>query len=192
MKRRTVLAGLGSLTASSALAVGSGAFTSVSADRTVTVETADDNQALLGLEERGDGEYGDGGRSLKGGDTVSFSFPGVGRRLEDPEVGLGVDSVYVFVNDGGESAEADPDRGLARVENQGTQPVEVYSVHRTDTEIEIELFDVTDSDRTALRDDPVQLGAGEFVDVGFRIRTFDADVGEFDETLTVVADQPGD
>lgn len=49
-KRRKFLAGLGALASGSAAAVGTGAFTSVSANRSVSVETAGDADAYLGLE----------------------------------------------------------------------------------------------------------------------------------------------
>jgi len=192
MKRRTIIAGLGSLAASSALAVGSGAFTSVSATRTVAVQTADDNDALLALSQRGEGAGSHGGRSDEGGtpEEVYFNFPGTSRQVEDPDLGLGTDSVYEFDQDSGEADDSDPTKGLLRIRNQGTQPVTVYSQFDTDSELDIELYDVTDPDRTALRNDPVKLAAGEHVDVGFRIRTFGAAVDDFEETLTIVADQP--
>lgn len=190
MKRRTLLAGVGSLTAASSMVLGSGAFTNVSAARTVNVELADDNQSLLALHERGEARYAEGGRSNKGGDTLSFSFPGVGERINDPDTGLGVDSVYEFTQDSGEASKQDPEQGLARIQNQGTQPVEVYSAHETNSDLEIELFDVTDSDWTALRDDPVELTVGAEVHIGVRIRTQNGSTGEFDETLTIIADQP--
>jgi len=47
MKRRQLLTGLGGLAAGGSLLVGSGAFTSVSANRQVSVEVAGDNTALL-------------------------------------------------------------------------------------------------------------------------------------------------
>ena len=190
MKRRTLLAGVGSLAAASSTILGSGAFTTVSADRTVNVEVADDNQSLLALHERGESRYVEGGRSNKGGDTVSFSFPGVGRRIDNPSLGLGVDSVYEFTQDSGEAGNQNPEQGLARIQNQGTQPVEVHSVHKTDSPLEIELFDVTDSDWTALRDDPVELTVGAEVYIGVRLRTHGGSTGDFDETLTIIADQP--
>jgi hypothetical protein len=192
MKRRTFVGSLGALAAGGSAVLGTGAFTSVSASRSLTVEVADDNDALLALSELGEGSDGKGGRSQKGGDTVSFSFPGVGRRLADPDLGLGTDSVYEFDRDSGEADAADPERGLLRVENRGTQPVDVHSEFPDSSQIDVELFDVSDPDRTALRDDPAELGVGEFVDVGFRISTDGADIGTFDETLTVVAEQPTD
>lgn len=187
MKRRTVITCFGGM-AASALAVGSGAFTTVSAKRMITVETAEDDEALLALSDRGDSGDGFSGRSWSDGGTISFSFPGTGKRIENPELGLSVDSVYEFTQDSGNDAE----KGLARIENKGTQPIEVYSTHQTDSSLEIELFKIDSPERTALRDKPAELTVGAFVDIGFRIYTYDADIGDFDETLRIVADQPDD
>lgn len=55
MNRRKALIGIGSLAVGSGAALGSGAFTSVTADRDVTVETAGDSSAYLQLV--GDDEY---------------------------------------------------------------------------------------------------------------------------------------
>ena len=191
MNRRTLIAGLGSLTASSVFTMGTGAFTSVSADRRLTVETAGDNNALLKLKQLGDGT-GYGGRSIENGtpEQVMFSFPGTGELDENLNFGLGVDSVYEFDRDSGESDDPDPTEGLLRITNQGSQLVEVYSEDTTPSDIDVELYDVADQDDTALRDRPAELDVGEFVDVGFRIRTFGADKDTFEETLTIVADQP--
>lgn len=48
-KRRKFIAGLGALATGSAAAMGTGAFTSVEAERDLTVETADDANAFLGI-----------------------------------------------------------------------------------------------------------------------------------------------
>jgi len=50
MNRRKFLIGAGSLAAGSAAAMGTGAFTSVSADRTVSVNVADDANSFLALD----------------------------------------------------------------------------------------------------------------------------------------------
>lgn len=186
MKRRNLLTALGALTGVGGV-VGTGAFTSVSAERQLAVKTEGDNNALLRLKQLGSGE-----RSEEDGspEKVEFSFPGDEELWDDPSLGLGTDSVYEFDRDAEESDGGSPTEGLLRIENQGTQPVDVYSEHQTDSELEIELYDVTDPDETALRDDPVTLDVGEYVDVGFRIRTFDADIGRFNETLTIVGEVP--
>ena len=164
---------------------GTGAFTSVSADRRFQVEVADDNNALLALSQLGDGK-----RSIESDspEEVEFAFPGGEEFRDDPSLGLGQDSVYEFDRDSNESDQSNPTDGLLRIENQGVQSVEVYSTHQTDSELEIEIYDVTDDDETALRESPVTLDIGEHVDTGFRIRTFDAAIGSFNETLRVVAE----
>lgn len=189
MKRRTLLVGVGGLATACSTIVSSGAFTRVSAGRRISVDTSDDNDAFLALSQRGDSGYHAGGRSTETGtpEKVQFSFPGFGERLTDG-LGLGVDSVYEFDRDSAESADSDPVEGLLRIKNQGTQSVEVYSKHQTDSEIEIELYDVIDSKKQAFRDNPTLLDVGEYVDVGFRIRTFGAEVDVFNETLTIIAE----
>jgi hypothetical protein len=60
LRRRSVIVGLGSLVAGLGTVVGSGAFSSVSADRTVSIETTGDSDALLRIEAGDDGsEYVD-------------------------------------------------------------------------------------------------------------------------------------
>jgi hypothetical protein len=192
MKRRTVLTGLSGLIAAATATIGSGAFANVSVERKATIRVADDNDAFLALSQLGGGRYSVGGRSIENGspEVVQLSFPGVGERLNDPELGLGVDSVYVFERDSGESGSGATE-GLLRIGNQGTQTVEVTAEHTMGSELEIELYDVTDSDRTALEDEPVELAVGDAVNVGVRIRTFEADLGTFNETITIAAEVPG-
>lgn len=194
MKRRTFLLGVGSTAVASSAALGTGAFSSVEAHRRLEVEVAGDNDALLGLKQRGDGTDDLNGRSLEGGTPgqVAFSFPGTGELDEDADLGLGADSVYEFDRDSGESDDDEPTEGLLRITNQGTQSVRVYSQFETESNLVVELYDVTDPDKEALRDDPVELAVGSHVNVGFRIRTFNSDIGTFEETLTIVADQPDD
>lgn len=181
MKRRTILGAFGLLGSGSALTIGSGAFSYVRTDRELTVETAHDNDAYLGLR-----QLGSGTRSYEDGtpEKVAFSFPGLLERIDDPDRGLGTNSVYEFVYDANE----DDTPGLLRITNQGTNDVVVYTEHDTESELVIETFDVTDPDRTALRDDPAALSPGEEVDVGFRIETFDAQPDTYDETLTIVGE----
>ena len=63
MERRKFVIGMGSLAAGSAAAVGTGAFTSVEAERDVTVEVGGDNDAYLGLEAERDDIISDDGDS---------------------------------------------------------------------------------------------------------------------------------
>lgn len=180
MKRRTFFGVTAGTVAGSAL-IGSGAFNVARVDRGLDVEVTHDNDAYLGLR-----QLGSGTRSYEDGtpERVIFSFPGLYERIDDQNLGLGKDSVYEFVYD---AEEADT-RGLLRITNQGTETVDVYTEHDTESELEIETFDVTDSDRTALRSEPVALDPGEYVDVGFRIETFDTQIDTHEETLTIIAE----
>lgn len=67
MNRRKVLVGLGTIVAGGGVAFGSGAFSQVSAQRTVTAETKGDGSAYLDLS--GDGDY-----LSSSGNQVEFTF----------------------------------------------------------------------------------------------------------------------
>lgn len=180
MNRRRFIVGVvgGSVASSTVLATG--AFSSAETDRGVAVEVAHDRDAYLGLNELGNGK-----RSIIDDGKIVLRFPGFQEAIDDPALGLGKDSVYEFVSD------ADDDTpGLVRITNQGSNVVSVYAEHDSSSDLEIEMFDVTDPDRTALRIEPVELAPGEYVDVGFRIETFDAQSRTYDETLTIVAETP--
>jgi len=69
--RRKFLAGIGALASGSAAAVGTGAFTSVSANRDVTIDVVDDANALLGI----DGSNASNGDYLvEGGDVAALDI----------------------------------------------------------------------------------------------------------------------
>jgi hypothetical protein len=183
MKRRQFVLGLGAVTASGATLLGSGAFTSVSADRTISVETAQDSEAFLELDARGDAE-----RSAAG-DTVEFEFPSLAEQVGDdvnpqnPQ-GLGRDSVYRFASD------VDGRNGLLQITNNGTQSVDVFAEQQTSGDVpEIDIFDVETGDLLT-SGSPGTLDVGElnFLNVGFRIDTTGVDTDEHDIDLTIVAD----
>jgi hypothetical protein len=99
MDRRKFIAAMGSLAAGGAAATGTGAFTQVSADRTVTVDTESDAEgALLGLEPNDeDGVYAD---TTNG--TLEVTFEDVNKN-----------AVTTFEN-------------LVTIENNGTSSCDVY------------------------------------------------------------------
>lgn len=74
MQRRKLLAGLGSLAAGGAAAIGSGAFTSVEANRDISVAVADDSEAFLAIEPA-DTPNGDAYAEENGG-TIELNFDG--------------------------------------------------------------------------------------------------------------------
>lgn len=176
MNRRRFLTAIGASAGAASLVLGSGAFTTVSAQRTVSVDVADDFRAFLRLEPLTKGGINDEstGRSGTAGETVSFDIPGI-RDGENPHAaGVGPDSVYEF-------------RGLLEVINQGTQPVTVRSEYDGD------LADVAlvDDSGGVLRSAPPTLDVGDGIEVGLQIDTHGAETGEYDEMLTVVGERVG-
>ena len=175
MKRRRFLAGVGGLTAAGGAALGTGAFTSVEAERSVSIDVADDDRAFLRLEPLVKDGIKDNptGRSKDFGQTVSFTIPGTGDGESQSAEGVGLDSVYEF-------------HDLLQVSNQGTQPVALYSSYDGDSLADLALV----NDNGVLRNDPPILDVGDSIDVGLYIDTHGSSIGEFDETLTIIADQP--
>ena len=110
MNRRKFLIGAGSLAAGSAAAMGTGAFTSVEADRTVTVSTAEDNNALLRLEATGDNANSAYATTNNGEISIDLGS------LTGAEQGGGVNqnsTTRIF--------------DIFTIQNQGTQPAIVYA-----------------------------------------------------------------
>lgn len=104
MQRRKFIAGVGSLAAGAAAVTGTGAFTSVSANRSVAVDVADDSDALLAIEPQATpngNEY-----ASKNSGTVELDFSGTD------------------VGGGGLNRNAETIiRDILQVRNQGTQDV---------------------------------------------------------------------
>jgi len=110
MKRRNLLIGMGSLAAVSAATLGTGAFTSVTANRQVDVEVAGDEDAYLGLD--GTGSNNSNAYVDTSGGQVSFDFSSSNNNVN----GNGFNPNSVTVID-----------SLLQVSNQGTQSVEFYA-----------------------------------------------------------------
>ena len=101
--------GAGALATGSAAAIGSGAFTSVEADRDISVEVADDSDAFLALEVH-DGPNGAYAEETGDPGTIEFNFDGDA----DTEGGSGIsDEAFWNFED------------VFVIQNQGTQPVGV-------------------------------------------------------------------
>lgn len=109
MQRRKLLASFGSLAAAGAAGIGTGAFTSVSADRELTVEVADDANALLRLVPV---------PASENADYVEVEDGQFAADVSDGNDGL--------LGDGVNSRAVTTVADLFRVENQGTQPVYVW------------------------------------------------------------------
>jgi hypothetical protein len=117
MQRRKFIAGLGSLAAAGAATIGTGAFTSVDADRSVAVEVASDSGAFLALERDTRG----GNATANANDYVDINGGQVSLDITNtdaPGNGQGLNNNATTVID-----------DILQITNQGTQPVYVGYTH---------------------------------------------------------------
>ena len=188
MKRRTAILGLGSLVVSGGVAAGTGAFTSVEANRDITVDVADDADALLGLDPD---RLGNSAYATESDGVVGIDVSQDGDRDFDGE---GVSPFALTTIE-----------EVIEVTNQGTQDV-VVSVESEDPSLEelegeFELFatdpeDGTD-DRANLRkgtdtEDLQVIGPGDPIALGFEVDARDTDLDNLegdlaDLTVTITA-----
>ncbi|NHX34986.1 MULTISPECIES: hypothetical protein [Halolamina] len=199
MDRRKFIAGLGSLTAAGAAGIGTGAFTSVQANRGLTVDTADDSNAFLAIEamsgDNADDYVEDGGNGTVTLDFTNTDSPGSGG-------GVNRDSTTIFDD-------------LLKITNQGTNTVIVGhrqsfgpakgALYHEDDDVS-QLGDIagdygtpdndgiTNLDTAAAKNLPVLEPGESLENVGFFV-TPDADASEdfVNGTITFTAgDQPSD
>jgi hypothetical protein len=129
MNRRKLLIGLGAAAGAGGV-LGSGAFTSVTANRTAKVEVVDDASAYLALESTSEpnGAYADGS-----GDQLELDFSS-DNETDKGGKGLGDDSVYTFDD-------------VFKITNQGTQGVGVTAtVFGVKAHSDISRFELYSSD----------------------------------------------
>ncbi|QWC18108.1 DUF1102 domain-containing protein [Halorubrum sp. 2020YC2] len=178
MRRRTLITGAAAGGIGGITLIGTGAFDAASAERTATVNFADDEAAYLGLVSKS--AYattdGDGELALAFGD-VSGDGDGIGRNAQ-----FFFDEVFAIAN-------------------QGTETVSITATSDTDAfDGEFRLYPTGDRDGTL--DDPdnaVVLETGAEQSVGTHVETGDVDVSEeLDIDITIEAafeegdDEPDD
>ncbi|QGX93652.1 hypothetical protein EI982_02010 [Haloplanus rallus] len=171
MERRKFIATMGSIAAGGAATVGTGAFTSVEADRSVDVAVEDDASAYLGLDTSGDAndQYVSGQGS--GEIVIDFDDSGNSGTGVNPNANTVLESVF-------------------QIENQGTQEVDVslsgsgISIQGQGTEISAP---GSDGIAASLSDDAgdATLGTGDSIDVDFAVNSGTSDLSG---TLTIDAD----
>lgn len=174
MERRKFVIGLGALASGSAAAVGTGAFTSVTATRDIDVEVADDASAYLRLEGTG-GANSDYVDDDGNGGTLAISL----------DEGNSSD-----VNGGGEGVNPDAVTeidDLFTIENQGTQEVTV-SISKSGANSGLVSFypegEAYNGDSFA--DSDLTLSAGNGSDVWVEVDTEGEGVSDGDELLDSV------
>ena len=169
MERRKFVVGLGALASGSAAAMGTGAFTSVTADRQVDVQVSEDANAYLGLQDSGDANdaYFD-----TSGDQYSVDFESI---PDDPTNGTaGGSGVNPNANTIAES--------VFQIVNQGTQEVTVsltgdstISIQSQSTSISAPSSDGINASLSADATDAT-LSPGDSIDVDFAINSGTSDL----------------
>ncbi|PHQ45323.1 DUF1102 domain-containing protein [Halorubrum sp. C3] len=170
MERRKFVVGLGALASGSAAAVGTGAFTNITATRNVDVSVADDASAYLSLQGTGGDnsayvtDDGDGGTlsiNLDGDNSTTEGGQGV-----NPDALTKIDSLFT-------------------IKNQGTQEVTV-SISKDGANSNLVKFYPSTSYSSAIGSNSLTLGTGDSETVSIEIDTRGAGVGDGDELLDAV------
>lgn len=177
MKRRNFVIGVGAASVGSAGAIGTGAFSSITADRDVQLRIARDDNAYLEFDPLSKLSSLDS-KGILEVDLTKFND------LSDGE-GFNKRSVYEVT-----SADGDATVGVFGIRNQSDRKIEFASTTVSDieavensgepgtldydalddTDPRIEFFDVADDARTAIDgDNPVKLPTGQQILVGLRI-----------------------
>lgn len=176
MNRRSFLYGLTALSAGSAAAVGSGAFSAVSAERRIAFQTVSDENAYLSISAVS-------GYARKTGETVIFEFDG-----ESPPPtlgdGLGTDSIYEFTD-------------VFFIQNSGADTVKIFSEYEDEKLADVDLLQTSEIDGSeetsgkqhALTEenpsDPLDPGEGVYI--GFSINTMNIDSKTIDTSINIIA-----
>lgn len=179
MQRRKLLAGLGTLAVGGAAATGTGAFTSAEADRTVSVNVADEDEAYLALDQLDGGTYENATFANQGTTVNEISIDiNDATGVDGGGSGVGLDSIYEFDN-------------VFQVENQGTQEVEFDIETLVDPDgasgLTVSFYPGTSSN-SPLDSNPVTLGIGGSQRIGVKVETEDPSTGDFTADATVNAD----
>lgn len=182
MRRRRLLQMAGLVAGGGTLTFGSGAFTSVSAQRSVDVAVVDDNDAYLKFDATS--EYV---RATGASDQIRFYIPGLAPETgPDGDVpdGAGVNpgSTYTFAN-------------LFDITNQGADSIEVFSTSSNlPPEFDrIALVGGREDELLAGEDRAMELSPGQTKSAGLFIETAaDAEPtnGRVSASLTITADPP--
>lgn len=182
MKRRNTLVGLGMLAAGGGVISGTGAFTSVTADRSISVTSAGDASANLGmapLNTPNGNEYAD-----SSGGTLSITLPDVNlnavTHVDDVfrVTNNGTQSVVVCFEEQGGSSTAAVDFGAKL--DQGFDKNSVGGGGQPGTEgiVDENIIDISTPGSAAYSKNGVLLGGGMSLDVGIYIDSSDANLND--------------
>lgn len=163
MKRRQLLAGLGALAGGSGLFIGTGAFTSVEADRTATVAVADEDQAYLAIKPSPNTANGAFASQTTASDGEQLTLDFNDSIPNRNSVGVGQSSKYEFDD-------------VFRVTNLGSQTIYLnisdVSTHGGDTLIEFYVPDGSGGrHHIAPGANDLEIGTGVTKNIGVYIET---------------------
>lgn len=161
MKRRRLLTIAGSVVTGSTI-LGTTAFSSTEARRSVSLNVANDKNAFLELEPTGD--YADRTNEM----LIEFNIDEV---AEAEGTGVGPNSEYEFI-------------GVFAIWNRGTDPVRVFGKHDDEVPVSVAIGRNGEILTAANPSEPVPSGEGKKFDLFVET---DGDIGEFDTTIDIVA-----
>lgn len=178
MKRRKVIIGAGALATGGAAALGTGAFSSVEAERSMSVELNDDTEAYLAAQPLdSDGEPVDDEGPSPVAQEASYATidENTGRLV------LAFDSL----NDDAKTVITE----VFQVANEGTQEVGIFFEKEGENTEAVEFFDQDDNQLDVSEKDAVRINTGNSLEVDVEFNTHDIDPGEnIMDTLVINGD----
>jgi len=184
---------MGSLAAGGAAAIGSGAFTSVSAERRVSVNVADDENAYLQLDPTNNADFA----TTDGNDVLELDFSGVNGQAGDgvnANATTGFGPEFTIKNQGTEPARVVIDKSAVDEALSGDGSLGFYVPFKTDP---YDRYDDVDSGATFTTTEPnsqgnvgVILGVGAWVSVAgnLNIDGWESDVSDASITVYGITD----
>lgn len=172
MNRRQFITGTVGLAAGGSAVMGSGAFSTVSADRNVSVNVETDQHAYLVLEGISNNYVEDGG--LVGFDFDADVAPTGGGAFDETGDGVGMNSVYEFTE-------------LLEIQNRGSDPVVIFGEYNDDELVSLEL--ISEDRQTPLsQSNPSRIiqAPGDFIRVGIRMNIGDISPQELQTQISII------
>lgn len=191
MNRRRVLLGIGALVSSGTALVGSGAFSTVEAERGLTVDVVADEDAYLRFTDQLAGADSDAFST--GADDGAIQFQFTDDIIGIQGNGLGSDSRYEFSN-------------VFAAQNEGGRAIQLFGEYSEDDVATVKLLQTSPVSSDPGRVDPNaqgkstpltkdnpsdELRPGEAVALGFLIDTDGVDVGNYETIVTISAKSEG-
>ncbi|ADD06922.1 uncharacterized protein Nmag_3372 [Natrialba magadii ATCC 43099] len=187
MKRRKLLLGSGSAFAATAF-IGTGAFSRVESQRSVTVEVEEDEDAYLGLAPS-DSEHGDNFAEIDDNGHLEIDIGEIDD--EDDNTGSGVNSnsitwfdcVFTITNQGKDEANVYVEEEDNFVEEEGDEgTIDFYTDEASGSQGDDGIDSIVGSDNE------ITLPVGDSECIGIRVNSEEENSDDIDGDVTIVAD----